>query len=59
LLEQVFRCLTADEKFRLTFKRTEAGEWNEYGERLQENGDWRKTFETVLESAQLPQEGAR
>ena len=58
LLGQIFSCLSPDEKFRLTFKRTETGEWNEYGERLKENGDWLKTFETILEPAQIPEERA-
>jgi hypothetical protein len=35
---------------RFNFQRLPGGEWNEFGETL-ENGRWRKTFETVLTPA--------
>lgn len=47
LKEQLFQCYSADRLTRFNFQRLPGGEWNEFGETL-ENGRWRKTFETVL-----------
>lgn len=47
LEQQLFRCYSLDQKNRLSFLRLPGGEWNEYGETL-EDGIWRKTFETIL-----------
>ena len=45
-----FKCLTAAKTYRLTFRRTENGAWNEFGERLVD-GEWKKNFETILTPA--------
>lgn len=47
-VKKQFTCLTAAKTFRLNFQRLDDGRWNEYGERLGEDGVWRKTFETKL-----------
>jgi hypothetical protein len=47
---KVFLCHTPDKTFRLTFRRTESGQWNEFGEKLVD-GHWQKTFETLLDKA--------
>ena len=49
LKDKQFVCFTEDKSFRLTFRRTSTGQWNEFGERLV-NGQWIKTFETRLDS---------
>jgi len=51
LEEQLFRCHTPDKLTRFNFQRLPGGEWNEYGETL-EDGQWRKTFETILTAAE-------
>lgn len=48
LVDKKFLCHTADKTFRLTFRRTDEGQWNEFGERLVD-GQWKKTFETLLD----------
>ena len=50
LKEKAFLCFTGDKTFRLTFQRTESGQWNEFGERLKD-GTWHKTFETLLDAS--------
>ncbi len=47
---KVFVCFTPDKTFKLTFRRTESGQWNEFGERLIDR-EWKKTFETLLDKA--------
>ncbi len=47
LIDKEFLCYTEDKTFRLTFRRTDSGQWNEFGERLVD-GLWKKTFETIL-----------
>ena len=47
LVDKVFLCYTEDKTFRLTFRRTDSGQWNEFGERFVD-GLWKKTFETIL-----------
>ena len=41
-------CLNAEKTFRLTFQRLDDGRWNEFGERQNQAGEWRQTFETIL-----------
>ncbi|UTW57247.1 hypothetical protein KFE96_10260 [Kordiimonas sp. SCSIO 12603] len=45
-----FKCRVEDGSYRLTFRRTEDGSWNEFGERKTEAG-WQKNFETILKAA--------
>lgn len=47
---QEFKCLVEDGLYRLTFRRTADGSWNEFGERKTEAG-WQKNFETILKTA--------
>lgn len=46
-------CLNGAEDYRLTFQRLPDGQWNEFGERLGDDGTWSKSFETIL-SATTP-----
>ena len=45
-----FRCLNAEGTYRLTFRRLDNGDWNEFGEAYRE-GAWTKNFETILQAA--------
>jgi hypothetical protein len=41
-------CANTNNDFRLTFQRLENGQWNEFGERKDQQGNWFKSFETKL-----------
>lgn len=42
-------CHNENDTFRLTFQRLENGQWNEFGERKDQNDKWFKSFETKLD----------
>lgn len=52
LVEKKFLCMNQSNDFRLTFQRLDNGQWNEFGEKRNDNGLWIKTFETKLDAAE-------
>lgn len=52
LKQQQLLCSDPQNTFKLTFQRLANGQWNEFGERLSDTGNWYKSFETILDAVE-------